>query len=411
MLKDFLGVRDDSNPCSSSGFKSFPRKFPINQEPCIRNLIEIDVNYGKYGLQRSRSKASAATISAFHAVIHAVRNIHLTKSPSILPRSLSRKLSRRNSNHRDSGKEGNRVGFRAVTIKDIMRWKSFRDLAEEKENSPPVEFASSTASTTPCSSSNGSSWCESDFTAEYLPEECGDKYLPGVGKDLTEATIVEAAESAVGPEGEWDYEDEEEEQHSPVSVLGFQDEDEEPISSFNQSLANMERTKQKLMQKIQHFEYIAKMDHANLEEWMSSMEDTISSGSEDNNDTEEETDYVEEKAKKLLDHVKGLSPIGSGMDELLLDFFREELDRYKKHGRSNEDEMVEVAKAWMDGDKRMIVGWEEEKRGIFVEDMKRGGWSIKFEEEEEEELVSEVEGAIFKHLLDEILGDGDLFLW
>ncbi|GLT62215.1 hypothetical protein SLA2020_348690 [Shorea laevis] len=359
MLKDFL--LDDLNSCSSSGFKSLPRLASDEYHQIIPNL-----NSGNSGLQKSRSKAAATTISAFQAVINAVKNIHFAavKSPSILPRSLSRRLSRRYSGDRNGDNKENDVKIKVITIKDIMRWKSFHDLVDEKYR--PVDFASSpqhcttatvttttTGSTnTPCSSS-GSSWCESDFTSECSPEECSEKHLPCVGEDLLmEPTIATAPETAVGPKGELDYEDEE--QQSPVSVLGFQyEEDEESISSFNQSLANMERTKQNLMQKIQRFECLAKMDPTNLEEWI------------------------------------------------------EELARNKKYDRHNKDdeEMVRVAKAWMDGEHGGIVDWRaKDKREIFVRDMDGGlRWS-KFEEEEEN-VACEVECGLMNHLLDELLGD------
>ena len=147
-------------------------------------------------------------------MINAVKNIHFAsvKSPSILPRSLSRKLSKRNSQLNVENKESE-IKI-TVRVKDIIRWKSFRDLMEEK--SQPSDFAYSphhctttttTRSTcTPCSS-NGSSWCDSDFTSEYLPSEeygeneveVGKTFLPCVGKDPMETTIEMATNTAVGP--------------------------------------------------------------------------------------------------------------------------------------------------------------------------------------------------------------------
>lgn len=213
MLKDFL--TDDSNSsCASTGFKSFPGK-PI--------LLQTDLNDSE--LLTCRSRAASTTISAFQAMINAVKNIHLTaiKSPSILPKSLSRRLSssERNScrcreTETENEKENENKETQTkipVTIKDIMRWKSFRDINEEK--SQPLDLASSphhctttttaTTATTPrCSySSNGSSWCDSDFTSEYGNfEECVDDGAEGVGKQYLlrvgeEKDSVEPA--AVGP--------------------------------------------------------------------------------------------------------------------------------------------------------------------------------------------------------------------
>lgn len=235
MLKDFL-IDNDPNSCSSSGFESFPRR-----RSSIRSLIQNDVNdvaknnSNKASFLRSRSKAAASTtISAFLAIINTVKTIQLNsvvkvKPPSMFPRiSLSRKLSSKKKRKSTTTATATATkkeiinDFKiTVRVKDIMRWKSFRDLElEEKPQPQPSDLASSpdhqctttTNSTpSPCSSSNGSSWCESDFTSEnyYLPPwtghsaendahgHVGEKYLPCVGSDCDsrKATI----ESAVGP--------------------------------------------------------------------------------------------------------------------------------------------------------------------------------------------------------------------
>ncbi|KAK6285585.1 PREDICTED: uncharacterized protein LOC18614229 isoform X1 [Theobroma cacao] len=426
MLKDFL--LDDSNSCSSNGFKSFPRKTCQS----IRNLIETDLNsshakpsYAQQ-LQRSRSKAASTTISTFQAMIKAVRNIHFTsvKSPSILPRSLSRKLSKKNSQKETETRT-------TVRVKDIIRWKSSRDLVEEKF--PPADFASSphhctTRSTTtttttgskstPCSS-NSSSWCDSDFTSEYLPSEeyhesevdVGKKFLPCVGKDPMETTTGLAANTAVGPKQGRKHASGEKEQHSPLSVLDFEyeEDDEESLSSFNRSLATMERKRQKLMQNIQRFESLAKLEPVNLEKWMS-LEETEEDG-EDDDVEEEKTNEVEEKAWQLLNHVKETSLLKSyryiSIDKLLLDLFREELATKWNETRKEEVEhdMIRQAEAWINGEQNETAKWRVwEKREAYVRDMDREGKWRKFEEEQEE-LALEVESRVMNILVDELLFD------
>ncbi|XVF22637.1 hypothetical protein REPUB_Repub12eG0188300 [Reevesia pubescens] len=421
MLKDFL--LDDSNSCSSNGFKPCPRK-ACQGSSSIRSLIQIDLNsdhakpnYGQR-LQRSRSKAASTTISAFQAMINAVKNIHLitsVKSHSILPRSLSRKLSKKNSQSQQFNLETKIT----VRVKDIIRWKSFRDLVEEK--SRPSDFASSphhctntttTGSTcTPCSS-NGSSWCDSDFTSEYLPSEeygeneidVGKNFLPCVGKDPMETTTEEGANTAVGPK-DIKCESEEKVQQSPHSVLDleYEEDDEDLFSSFNQSPAIIEKTKQKPMQKIQCFESLAKLEPVNLEKWMS-LEEI---------EEKEETNEVEEKARQLQNHVKETSSLKSykniSTDKLLLDLFREELaTKWIKQIRNEEIEcdMVRLAKAWINGEHNGTTrssGVWEKKEGC-VRDMEREGRWSKFEEEQEE-LAWEVESGVMNILVDELLFD------
>lgn len=102
------------------------------------------------------------------------------KSPSILPRSISRRLS--SNNTRRNNLHGN-VDVKEISVKvkvkDILRWRSFRDLADEQ--SPPLDFSSSphhcttVTTTTGSSSSSRSSWCDSDFTAEDLPLWCSEE--------------------------------------------------------------------------------------------------------------------------------------------------------------------------------------------------------------------------------------------
>ncbi|XP_011035418.1 PREDICTED: uncharacterized protein LOC105133229 [Populus euphratica] len=441
LLKDFL-IDDDSNSCSSSGFRSFSRK-PC--DPTMKTLIEIDLsnpkgianssnNIASYKLLRSRSKAAASTtISAFQAVINAVRNIHFTavKSPSILPRSLSRKLSKKKRQNKE-----NEVKI-TVTIKDIIRWRSFRDIVEEKSlasdlPSSPYHCITTTTASTSTSPRSGSSWCDSDFTSDYLPpwngtlDKCGEKEMevgqknsPCVGEDSLE-TITN---TKVGPE-----EDEEERLHSPVSVTEFEfEEDEDSSSSFEQSLATVERTREKIMEKIRRFEGLTKWDPVNLDNWMS-IDENISSGEDDDNEEEdddleeiretnmnleggeeeEEIHEVEERAWKLLKHVKetGLECCSDNMD-LLFDFFRDEFATrtYGDRKQRIEVELLKNAKAWINGEDSLWVEWElEHKREVYVRDMDREGRWSKFEEEQQE-LALGIENGVLDLLVDDLLLD------
>ncbi|GLU00589.1 hypothetical protein SLE2022_179430 [Rubroshorea leprosula] len=118
----------------------------------------------------------------------------MVKSPIFFSRS----LSRRNSNHVCHKKE-NEIKIRVITVKDIMQWQLFCEFGDEK--SPPLHFAPSPqhCTTTTASSSNRSSWCESDCTSEYSPEECGENNLPCVGESSVQTTTAVASESEVGP--------------------------------------------------------------------------------------------------------------------------------------------------------------------------------------------------------------------
>lgn len=102
----------------------------------------------------------------------------------------------------------------SVKVKDILRWTSFRDLVEEI--SPPLDFTDSphhyttTGSIDSSFNSKGSSWCQSDFTAEFSPcwsgprgekeLEMGKNVFTGVGMDSVEATTETANHTAGVPQ-------------------------------------------------------------------------------------------------------------------------------------------------------------------------------------------------------------------
>ncbi|XP_059651482.1 uncharacterized protein LOC132299058 [Cornus florida] len=353
-LKDFL--TDESNSCDST----------------VRSLLQLDLRPNNTTkLLRTRSRTASMAFSAIHraseVVINAVKHLPIrsVRSPSLLPRNISRRLSKRKN---DCVLREISV---TVKVRDILRLKSFRDLIEEK--SPPLDFdcsphrctttTTTTTRTESTSTSASSSWCDSDFTAdENLPFWCGKcddeeevemgkKCLTdcGVGADIME----EATGETVDPMGEFICE--EEEQHSPVSVLDFpfrEDEDEE--------------------QEI----------------------------------------GAEEKAMQLLNQVlETRSSVDSkaNVDTLLFDFFSHELTTTGRNQQQNESdcEMVRVAKAWISGQQNdgKSLAWKvESNREAYSRDMQRIVRWNKFEEEQEE-LVLDVEIGVLSYLVDELLAD------
>lgn len=156
LLKDFL--RDDSSSKSTA--------------------LSSKSNSSHIVLLRSWSRRAAASrISAVHKVIKLL-HFASSKSPSVLPRSISRRLITKR------GKEENDAVFGQppelkVKVKDILRWRSFRDLQAEEDDPTPSDFApspyrSTAVTTTTTSCSKRSSWCDSDFTAEELPPWGGE---------------------------------------------------------------------------------------------------------------------------------------------------------------------------------------------------------------------------------------------
>lgn len=121
----------------------------------LKDFLRDDVvsNKPHIVLLRSWSRRAAATkISAVHKVI------------KLLHFASSRKLTHKRSNCDRSASE--------VKVKDILRWRSFRDLPEEDAPIPFIFSPSPHRTTASCSKT--SSWCDTDFTAEELPPWRGE---------------------------------------------------------------------------------------------------------------------------------------------------------------------------------------------------------------------------------------------
>ncbi|KAB5521540.1 hypothetical protein DKX38_025859 [Salix brachista] len=157
-------------------------------------------------------------------------------------------------------------------------------------------------------------------------------------EEETSKTTIEHIEEHVK---EVEIEDEGEQLHSPVSATEFKSEEDEDSSYLLSKALPLwrVRTREKIMEKIRRFESLTKLDPVNLDNWMS-IDENISSREDDDNEDyddglegiretnmifeeqqEEEIHQVEEKAWKLLSHVRetGLECCSDNMD-LLFDF-------------------------------------------------------------------------------------------
>ncbi|TYH40722.1 hypothetical protein ES332_D12G267200v1 [Gossypium tomentosum] len=270
MLKDYL--RDDLGSCSSSGFKSFPRRQCCTT---IRFLLEADLKKSKHNyssatkrlLKRSRSKpGSSTTISALQraseSVLKAIKQLPFpfTKSspPSSSQSNSCRKLFKRGFWRKSTDKEDHGGGGG-----EIKRWKLFSEFLEDKnqpsyQNTIPSYNTADTCSTVRVSPSrSNNSWAESEFTANNLQSWSG--------KNVSNMAGVTVAEDS---KEDWAPNEEGKEQFSPVSVLDcpFDDEEEEDNgSTFEDHLARVEVTKQKLMQKVIRFERLAQLEPVELD--------------------------------------------------------------------------------------------------------------------------------------------------
>ncbi|GKA55804.1 hypothetical protein Tco_0754876 [Tanacetum coccineum] len=325
--------------------------------------------------------------------------IKAVKSSSILRRSISRRFSKKNSSLSSCVPEPTMARSTSVTVKDILRWRSFRDLGDFEVNNVALQPDITIQSPSRCSTATSvetprSSWCDSDFTVGDSPIWCrGSSGDIEVTRKKDFHINVSLHQTMRDPKERIMHE-EEEEQFSPISVLDFK-QPEETFSSFHQSLANMERRNVMLKQQIQDFENLIEVEDRCLVNKNAALDDV-------------ESFEIEEKAIQLMDHVKTTSSTKESldvtMDVMLLDFFRDELSTTKegKIDGKFESRVLRMAKSWVRGEDDGSLEWElEGTRDVCIREMwKSGNW--KDFEDEKQDIAIDIEKMMLNHLLDEL---------
>ncbi|KAF5177632.1 Uaa transporter, partial [Thalictrum thalictroides] len=259
MLKEFL--RDDFSSCSSSGFRSFPRRSCYTS---VRNLLELDLKARDYSRKIHKKEVKITAFQkATMAMINVVKHFQFSQKQSILPRSLSRRLKRSFTKKSDKAMIKREMSV-VVKVKDILKWKSFKDASIEEKKKPldcsasPIIIQTNITRTTTTTTTSSNSWSDSDFTSEYLHswscssenshsgeneiEECNKKYLPEKKKISKTTSCTEVVEDSMEKSRADSKCEDKDDQFSPVSVLDFpfEEDDESSSSSFQSSLENME---------------------------------------------------------------------------------------------------------------------------------------------------------------------------
>ncbi|XP_010919215.1 uncharacterized protein [Elaeis guineensis] len=442
MLKEYLELDSDLESCSGSGCA-----LRRGDSTTMRFLLESELRCDKGRLVRARSKG---TLTRLSAVINALRLLPFGASSSgcrssherFLARSLSKRLKGRFWKKRGKEEENDS----RVRVKDIVRLRPFEE-GEEKKSfefaSPVVSSRSSRWETETDTSGSeflllsiGSSDClgeidaagDGDVTSN--DKNCSPPRQSPTGKMFVggDSVSVETATGHREPESERmacpGCQSVETEQLSPVSVMDFPYEDEEepssPSLSFQQSLANIERTKLQLLQKIRRFESLAELEPMDLVDRLSSFDDQLESSdhvaSDDGKDAHRDT--VETRAWDLLWDLEAraqLGPLGC-IEKLLVDFFVERLSssdsadqdrpsRCRKHvgitsGACEPEEILKAAGKWIDGASSRKV--EEFPGEAEIKEMEVNGRWRCFDEEEEEvavDLVDVILGSLVRELV------------
>ncbi|XP_026381619.1 suppressor protein SRP40-like [Papaver somniferum] len=532
LLKDFL--KEEMSSCSSNGFKSFPRKTCCTYS--IRHLVEMDLksrdltknpsfpkNHHLLRNKSSSTTATSTTISALQkasvAVINVVKYLTFSSSSSSklsslsssssssrkqgnsLSRSVSKKLKsksfwRKNNSEKNNRKVEKEIIKDAGRVKDIMKWKSFRDLQKRSSSSLSIQTITTTTNTiyswSPSSSDSECDTHDNHHSREFKSYKqkkdtdssdlhCSSSISVSTGISISECPADDSSDNKLNQKctstnQEIVVEEDEEEIsiqkgdlrgeqghqygkvqqfNSPVSTLDFpsEEDDEETSSSsspslFQSSLANMEKSKKNLMQKIRRFEGLGQLDPINLSKRIASFEailshdslespsdsyassiftssshviSTVSEQQEEEEEEDEEEDQMskaEEKAKNLFQctiketarNEENLKSVNSIEDLLLLDFFKDEImerttdERVVVSKRSEEkldNELLRLAKNWMNGQCDPLDWGLQDSRKVHVKEMEKGGqWSIS-----NEDIVFEMEIMIAGSLMDEVLAE------
>ncbi|KAH9602241.1 hypothetical protein KSS87_009754, partial [Heliosperma pusillum] len=303
-------------------------------------------------LPRTQSRSRTAITSFQKLISSAIKSLLRGSSPSSLPRSLSTTLLNRFSVNKKNRRHtsSNNNNEEKVKVKDILRWKSSRDLVGEA--SQPLDF------TTVDDNSNVLGSTESSlgdnevcFTADELPYYWDNSRQES--KLWDQDNDVLATVSHVGSKEEQHnmVMEDSKEQHSPVSVLNspFREEidspfseeisDDEFVSSFDKSLAKMEskklllvplidrilisnsfldRTKQRLLQSIRSFESLAGVFEDDDETEIVQVEQELEQEQEREDEVIKVDSEIEVKSREYLSRARAIGKItwrGQGLKD------------------------------------------------------------------------------------------------
>ncbi|XP_054775923.1 uncharacterized protein LOC129284458 [Prosopis cineraria] len=436
LLKDYL--RDDLSSCSSSGFKSLPRR-----QCCATvrfDILEKDLHAARNLLLRPtishRSscsfKVASPTISALHRASRAVIN-----AAKLLPfPSISAMASSSSSYKKSNSKNGllckslsrkmlSRSFWRKAIedeVSEPRRWRSFRELLEEKEepsdqhtqSSSTMSVTSGISSSTSGSSSgnsNGNSWRSSEFTWEILRSSSDNSDVVGVvssenttmhktatktGEDSTDGCTLEKL---------MDWAREEKEQLSPVSVLNCPFGDDEEVNSPLDSTSCCRSeggivagNKNKHTQKSRRFDDVASsLKPIDLEKRMAILslevlEDELTAVQRN------EKSKGEEKAWLLVNELetsRTTCMINRAEKKLLLDLFNNMENNEDEEMK--EGEISKAAKEWISGERQGVsnMGWE-----VCVREMDR---CERWTNISDEGVGMELEFEVLKSLMNELV--------
>ncbi|CAK8562859.1 unnamed protein product [Lathyrus sativus] len=402
LLKDYL--RDDLSSCSSSGFKSFPRRQCCTTVGFVK---EKDLK-----LQRKRSTTSTlprrrpaitALQRASGAVITAIKSLSSQKSgkskkaaQNLLSRSFSRKLLSR----RFWRKAGKGEGSEGV----LRCRRSFRELLIQERDYKPTSLDEDTvftpkSITTVSSGGCSNSWGESEFTFASNATSSDSPTENDLVDGVKDGAPLQHKKEA-GTDGDWSNE---KEQFSPVSILDCPFEDEEEMKSSFRINSFFQGAENKHIQKTRHFENISSLEPLDLEKRIKCLE------------LEDEPHNYSSKQCSLptIESVIGdnknkdeLNSLMINTEKLLFDYLEQSIEENNNANHPKNLNLCHVVDDWMRGKpQEPYLSWEvKEGRQVYISEMERcNEW--KNYDQEKEQLVLELENDVLTSLVNEIVID------
>ncbi|XP_061364202.1 uncharacterized protein LOC133307667 [Gastrolobium bilobum] len=416
LLKDYL--RDDLSSCSSSGFKSFPRRQCCTT---VGFLLEKDIQSQRKRRDTIPRRQLWALQRASEAVINAIKSLpwsqQSAKATGLLSRSFSRKLLSR-SFWRKAPKEDE-------GSKGAPRWRrSFRELLMQERDNPTLSSNEDTIFNAP-NTTTSFSWGEIEFafsSGATSSQSSTDYDLVTGTKETAPRVKIEGVTTSTR---DWPKE---KEQFSPVSVLDCPYEEEEEIKShFNStthSFMEVTGAEHKHIQKRRHFKSVASLEPVVLEKRiaLSELEDgphnhsgtqcsvLVPNMCTQNGNRNVRQDNIEENARDLVNLVKRSIPSNSWKikvaENLLFDYFKQSIGENNDIDHSKKLNICKIAEDWISGEpQELYLGWEvQEGRRVYIREMdKCKEW--KNTDQGIQQLVLDLENEVLTSLVNELVLD------
>ncbi|CAF2149290.1 uncharacterized protein LOC106374226 isoform X2 [Brassica napus] len=416
-LRDYL--LDDLSSCSSNGFKSLPR---LLEADIKRSGILHRKRCSNCGLAFSHAvkKASTALLSAVKLLPFPSSSVK-TPSPSRKKGMFSRSFSR-NLWKKLSYREVNNVDDREIEGREqkIQRGRSltFGEFLKESLDQPSNASFSGEATLSNSTGCDSTSVGSELFTNSEVTQSSGEsetsKQNDAVGDGMEETrnrVVVMMSGDCVGSlvsdrssvnDNREECVNEEKEQLSPISILEctFQDDVVTPHSHQKETHGK------KLLRKSRRFETLVRLVPVDLEKRIEQYVERQDYDSHPMVQTEE--NQSENRATRLFALLKSRLTeepsqllASQKVDSLLLDFFREDGNTDTR----DEHKLVKIVEEWLmrrQEEEYMFMSWEvEEKREIYVKEMK---WGF-INGDEQDYVVEELGNGFVTSLIDELILD------